>query len=212
MKIRHWVASVTAAGVLVGGGVTAAAIVAPSAGAQDSIPGVEAQGTGSDASHPLRQALDGLVANGTLTKDQADKVYDTLVAQRQANKQQRAAQQQQWLAAVAGAVGTTPDQLTSDLASGKTLAQIGEANGKTRQQVIDGLTAAIKGRLDQAVAKGTITQDKADAALQRLSGRLGTVIDQQHPGARAGLRWLRRHAHANPSGATPGATTSTTGG
>jgi polyhydroxyalkanoate synthesis regulator phasin len=219
MKIKHWVASLAAAGVLVGGGVTAATLVAPSAGAQDSIPGVEAAPTAApgDAHHPLRQALDGLVANGTLTKDQAGKVYDALVAQATANRQERKQERQQWVQAVASAVGTTPDQLKSDLKAGQTLAQVGQANGKGRQDVIDGLTAAAKARLDQAVTKGTITQDQENQILQRVTERLGTVVDQPHPGIRAlhVLRQHRRAVTANGNGSTTSTTagtTSTTGG
>jgi polyhydroxyalkanoate synthesis regulator phasin len=212
MRIRRWVASLAAAGVLVGGGVTATALVAPSAGAQDSIPGVEAQASSTaDAHHPVRQALDGLVANGTLTQDQANKVYDTLVAEAKANKAERQQERQEWAQAVASAVGTSPDQLKSDLQAGQTLAQIGQAIGKSRQDVIDGLTAAAKARLDQAVSKGTITQDQENQVLQRVTDRLGTVVDQAHPHVRAGLRRLRHHDHAtNQGGDGAGATTSTT--
>ena len=73
MKIKHWVASVTAAGVLVGGGLTAGALVSSSAGAAPGIPGVE--GPSADRARPIKGVLDGLVADGTL--DQARRTRST---------------------------------------------------------------------------------------------------------------------------------------
>jgi hypothetical protein len=66
-------------------------------------------------------------------------------------------------AEIAKALGMTADELTAEIASGKTAWQIAEAQGMTidefRQVMLDARAAA----LDQAVKDGVITQAQADA-------------------------------------------------
>jgi hypothetical protein len=69
--------------------------------------------------------------------------------------------------ATATVTGLTVDQVRAELAAGKTLTEVAQANGKTADEVIASARATYKTRLDQAVAGGRITQAQADAALQR---------------------------------------------
>lgn len=67
--------------------------------------------------------------------------------------------------AIAGALGITPQELDTQLRSGKTLAEL--AAGK-EQAVKDAIVAAEKTQLDQAVAAGRITQAQEDQRLEQL--------------------------------------------
>lgn len=207
MKIKHWVASVTAAGVLVGGGLTAGALISPSAGAETGIPGVE--GTAAGRGHPIKDVLDGLVADGTLNQDQANKVYDGLTAKLKDARGDRQERRADWAADVAGVLGISADQLKADLKAGQSLSDIAKANGKSDQEVIDGVTAAAKTRLDAQVAAGTITQPQADALLERVTVRIQRVITVPMPAD--ARRPLGRNGDGSGGGSS-GSTTSTTAG
>lgn len=65
---------------------------------------------------------------------------------------------------VAKAIGITEADLTTALASGKTVAQIASADGVALQKVIDALVADGKAELAAQVANGSMTQAQADAA------------------------------------------------
>jgi hypothetical protein len=81
------------------------------------------------------------------------------------------------LGAAATYLGLTQAELRAELASGKTLAQIAEAQGKS----VDGLKAKLKGeaktKLDAAVKAGRITQAQADEMLGRLDDHLDAIVN-----------------------------------
>ena len=74
-------------------------------------------------------------------------------------------------------LGITQEQLRTELASGKTLAQVAEAHGKTGQQISDYLIAARKAELDKGVADGRLTQGQADAQLKLFTDNIATMLD-----------------------------------
>ena len=72
------------------------------------------------------------------------------------------------LGAAASYLGLSDAQLLSDLRSGQTLAQIAKARGKSVAGLQQAITAAIKARLDKAVAAGRITQAQENKILSRI--------------------------------------------
>ena len=64
-------------------------------------------------------------------------------------------------------LGITQAKLQSDLASGKSLAQIAKANGKTTAGLVAALVAATKSQLDKAVAAKHLTAAQEKAILAR---------------------------------------------
>lgn len=70
--------------------------------------------------------------------------------------------------AIASALGLTPQQLHQELKSGKTLEQLATARGLTLEQLKSQVVNSVKSQLEQAVAGGKLTQDKADQILSRL--------------------------------------------
>lgn len=77
-------------------------------------------------------------------------------------------------------LGLTPPELGSQLRAGKSLAQVADSQGKSRDQLIAFLTDTFKKHLDEAVAQGKLTQAQADRALQRFTEQVGTLVDRVH--------------------------------
>lgn len=94
------------------------------------------------------------------------------------------------LSAAAGYLGISESQLLGDLRSGQTLAQIAKARGKSLSGLERAITAAVKARLDRAVAAGRITKAQENELLRRLSFRLNRRLNAPpRPGWGPERRW-----------------------
>ena len=78
-------------------------------------------------------------------------------------------------------LGVSESQLRSELADGKTLAQIAQAHGKSADGLVDALAAKAKERLDGAVDKGRLTQAQADEMLEGLRDRIESLVNSPLP-------------------------------
>jgi hypothetical protein len=76
----------------------------------------------------------------------------------------------------------SPQELRSQLRSGKSLAQIATAQGKTPDGLVDAITAPAKARLAKAVEKGRLTQQRADELLSRLTDAVEKAVQRVHGG------------------------------
>jgi hypothetical protein len=116
------------------------------------------------------------------------------------------------LSAVATYLGLSEDQLQTQLQSGKTLAQIATAQGKTVAGLEQAMTDAAQKDLDQAVADGKLTKAQEQQILSDISSRIDKIVNGQFPGK------FERHwggpmpvPQATPSNpTTPSAPTTTT--
>ena len=81
------------------------------------------------------------------------------------------------LDAAAKYLGLTEAELHTQLESGKTLAEIAKAQGKTVDGLKKALTDATKTKLDAAVKAGTITQAQADELLKRATEHLDDLVN-----------------------------------
>jgi ribosomal protein S20 len=102
------------------------------------------------------------------------------------------------LAAAAQYLGLTDAQLLSDLGSGKSLAQLAKARGKSVAGLEQAMVAAIKSRLDQAVSAGQITKAQEHKVLSRLATRINRRVN------RAGIRDARPTRDAGYPARPPG--------
>lgn len=165
------------------------------------IPGVaSAQGDETSTSgisgrvEALRNALAGLVTDGTLNQAQADKVADTLATKRRGPGRHHGPGRQKpgphgvklLPAAIAAAIGIEVDELRAEHQAGKTLTQIAEANGVSREVLLERLVAVARSQLAEAVAAGRLTQEQADERAAELQERIGQRVDRagQEPGPR----------------------------
>jgi|SRR5581483_11039941 len=96
------------------------------------------------------------------------------------------------LSAVTRYLGLSRQQLRADLAGGQTLAEITTAQGKSVSGLEQAVEAAVKARLDQAVAAGKITSQREQQILGKLPGRLDRLVSVSHPGALIQRGLLRR--------------------
>lgn len=85
------------------------------------------------------------------------------------------------LAAAAGYLGMTEIQVFEELRSGRSLAQIAKARGKSVSGLERAITTTIKSRLDQGVAARRITKSQELQLMRRLSSRLGDLINRTPP-------------------------------
>lgn len=81
------------------------------------------------------------------------------------------------LHAAADYLGLTAAQLRSELESGKSLAQIAQAHGKSVSGLVDALVATAKERIDAAVAAGRLTRSQGDEMLNRLRERIESRVN-----------------------------------
>jgi hypothetical protein len=106
------------------------------------------------------------------------------------------------LNAAASYLGLSNAQLLQQLRSGKSLAQITTAKGKTVAGLEQAMTAPLKKGLDAAVARKVITAAKEQQILSRLSSALSQRINQKGlvTPAQGALRGLFRGGPGGPAG------------
>jgi polyhydroxyalkanoate synthesis regulator phasin len=92
----------------------------------------------------------------------------------------------------AKALGISESKLFSELRTGKSLAEIAKANGKTVDDVKAAVKAAAKARLDKAVKAGDLTQSQADEMLAHLDEHLADFGER-------GLRFRGGHRRPAPA-------------
>ena len=104
------------------------------------------------------------------------------------------------LGAAGSYLGLSNTQLFQQLQSGKSLAQIATAKGKTVAGLEQAMTAPIKKALDAAVARKAITAAREKQILSRLSAGLTQRINQKGLAAPSFRRGFFRGAPGGPYG------------
>jgi hypothetical protein len=192
---RPKVIAVTVAGLaLVGGGVAIGATQLGSSGEESQAVvndaarqlGVTPKALSNALKHALTNRIDAAVSAGRLTKAQGDALKARLQGGsvpfffgfhgRGEYRHFGAG-----LDAAATYLGVTEEQLRADLRSGKTLAGVAKAKGKSVNGLIDALYSAEKKELDQAVADGRLTKDQEQAILARVKERITAKVNGTLP-------------------------------
>jgi hypothetical protein len=106
--------------------------------------------------------------------------------------------------AAASFLGLTEAQLLSQLRSGKSLAQIARARGKSVAGLKSAILNEIRSRLNSLVSRGVITSAREQRILSRLSARLDDAINRTGPPP-FGPRFHRGIAAPGALPAPPGA-------
>lgn len=83
---------------------------------------------------------------------------------------------------VAELTGLTVDEVRAARAEGTSIADIAEANGASSDEVVDAALKLRKEVLDAKVAEGTITQEQADEAYERMSERIEERVTSTETG------------------------------
>lgn len=195
-------------------GLTGAALLSPTL-ASAQTPSPSASSPVTDRLTAIKDALKGLVGDDTITQAQADQVAQTLAEQLPARGGHgghgghgphggRVSPE-----ATAAVLGISVQELQTQREAGRTLAQIAEAEGVAKADLVKGLVAAAEEQLAADVAAGELTQAQADEVQAGLTERITQQVDSVGRGGRG---------HHGPRGgdddadATPGSTASATPG
>jgi hypothetical protein len=90
------------------------------------------------------------------------------------------------LDAAASYLGLTDAQVRTQFQSGKSLADIAKAQGKSVDGLVQAIVAAAKTKIDAAVAAGRLTRSQADSILSGLKSHVADFVNRTPP--RFGLR------------------------
>jgi hypothetical protein len=85
-------------------------------------------------------------------------------------------------AALSEQLGLTPEELTAEINSGKTLAQVAEEKDVSTQDLAAAMKSAMEAGLQQAVDNGNMTQEQAELMLQNMEGRYEWMITNMGAG------------------------------
>ncbi|MGY1735716.1 hypothetical protein [Geodermatophilus sp. SYSU D00684] len=167
--MRKKIVLATTAGVLAVGGL---ALAAPAVADDDTTPDTSA----TSAVDRIRDALTGLVDDGSITAAQADEVATTL---REAGLGDRGHGGPGLdLSVAAGTLGLSEDDLRTALeADGASLASVAEEQGVAVDDLVAALVQAGQDRLDDAVADGRLTQEEADERAADLESRVTDLVE-----------------------------------
>jgi aryl-alcohol dehydrogenase-like predicted oxidoreductase len=169
--------SIVLAGTLGLAGVGVGAVLAPVAASAAS----GTTTTVTDRLTTIKNALSGLVGNGTLTQAQADKVASTLDSTLPQGSGRHGGGRGADLDTAATVLGTTADDLRTQLQAGTTLAQIAQAKGISQATLVAELVTAEKAQIAAAVKAGTTTQAQADQRLADLQTRITAQVTSTRP-------------------------------
>ena len=152
----------------------------------DTTDTTDSTGTAPEPGSRLQEVLAPLVAAGTITQAQADSVVDALVAARPeggrpggpGGRGGRHGNRGARLETVAGVLGTTVEELRTELQSGQSIADVA---GDQTQAVIDALVAEATERIEQGVTDGRLTQAEADEKLAELTDKITNMVNKVRP-------------------------------
>ena len=102
------------------------------------------------------------------------------------------------LDAAATYLGVSEDELRSELESGKSLADVAKAEGKSIDGLVDALVADAKKHLDEEVSEGDLTQAQANQLLSRLEEGIRSMVNGEPPSFAPGPGFGFRHDFEGP--------------
>jgi polyhydroxyalkanoate synthesis regulator phasin len=202
---------------------------AVSAAVDATTPGAPADDAGRpDPSTRLQEVLKPLVADGTITQAQADKVVAALVAAKPIGDRHGGPMGDHGakgggrgigfggLDTVATTLGITAADVRTALQSGQSIADLAVSKGKTAQDMIDAVVKEVNTKIAARVTAGDLTQAEADKALTEITTRVTEFVNSTHPMGDRGFGGpgMGHHGNGNDSADndTDGATDTTAPG
>jgi hypothetical protein len=107
--------------------------------------------------------------------------------------------------AVTALLGMTRDEIISELKAGKSLTQIAESKGVSKDKLVSTIVDARKAVLQQAVTDGRLTQEQMDLMVQRMTERVSALADSTSLGTYSGRGGMMGRGGNAPYGGCPGA-------
>ena len=178
--MKHRATSIVLTSALGLGGLVTGIVVAPAVAVAATSETSTADAVGDRVAR-IQEALAGLVSDGSITQAQADEVAAVLAEElpRGGPGGHRHGGPGTHLGAAAEVIGTTVEELRAALQDGQSLAQVGESNGVSRDDLVAGLVAEAQQHLAEHVAEGGITQEQADERMARVTERIEELVDRE---------------------------------
>lgn len=85
------------------------------------------------------------------------------------------------LEAMAEVIGIDVEELHTALEDGQTPAEVAEANGVSRADLVDAIVADITAHIEQGVEDGHLTQAEADERLADVEAHAEAIVDGERP-------------------------------
>ena len=85
------------------------------------------------------------------------------------------------LDAMAEAIGIEAEDLRTALEDGQTPAEVAEANGVSRADLVDAIVADITAHIEEHVAEGDLTEEEADERLADVEANAELIVDGERP-------------------------------
>jgi hypothetical protein len=182
------IAAATVAASLAVGALTGSVLGAPGlAGAAE---------TATGAVGWVKEALTGLVDDGTISQEQADAVETALdEARPDRGRGHRGLGRHASLSTVAETLGVTQEELRAAMADGKTIAEVATEEDVDVQRVVDAIVDTHRARLDERVAAGNLAQEQADEMLAGAEERATAFVNGERPAFGSG-----HGGHGGPGG------------
>jgi len=166
-----------------GAGTFAISTVLP-AGAQSSPPNTSSDASAShrgDRAAAVKNALDGLVQNGTINQDQENAVIqalkDSLTPDGHGRLGVRARLGAGAIKVAADKIGVAPKDLIAALRNGQSIADVANSKSVSPSDVVTALVDAGNQRIDQAVGNGHLQQDRADTLKTKLPELADKIVN-----------------------------------
>jgi hypothetical protein len=158
--------------------------------------GIEPSKLSSALKKALEDRVDAAVTAGRLTKEEGDAMKARIESGElplffAGGGHPRFDHHGPKLDAAATYLGLTEAQIRTELDSGKTLAQIATAHGKTVDGLVQALYDAQKKELDAGVSAGRLTQSQEDSILASLKQRITDLVNGTRPPRGDGERGFR---------------------
>lgn len=159
---------------LAGGAVLVPALASAATGEQSPTAAV------GDRVDRIKDALQGLVDDGTITEAQRDKVATTLSEKLPPpGRGHRMKGLHAALDVAATTLGLSEQDLRAELRAGKSLADVAEEKGVPLATLKSALQKAAEDHLAEEVAEGDLTQAQADERKKDLSARLDDLLQRK---------------------------------
>jgi len=152
------------------------------------------------------EALEPLIADGTIDEAQAEAVAGVLTEALPDRPHHRPGDRMRVIGEeTADFLGITVDELRESVRDGATLAEVAEANGSSAEALVDFLVGNVADRLDEAVAAGTITEEQAAERLEQATEHITDLVNGDLPERPEGFGRGGPGGRFAPGGDTDGA-------
>ncbi len=141
----------------------------------------------------ILKALKPLITDGTISQSQAEAVAKRLATAESGMVRRHDRRVAIGYSEIAEELGLSQTDLAKAIKDGKTIEQIAADHGVDINEMIDSLIAKLGTRLDQSVAEGKLTREKADQILAAARKRLTTTVKNENLEEKLERVYRRRH-------------------